>query len=62
MFFSGAFENLKKAYTHVDDIDLFAGGFLEERDTDAVLGPVFRCILQDQFYKLKFGDRYVNKT
>ena len=52
-------ERLKKTYKHVDDIDLFAGGFLEQRDTDAILGPVFRCIVNDQFYKLKFGDRYV---
>ena len=58
-FFSDDIEKLKKTYKHVDDIDLFAGGFLEKRDTDAILGPVFRCIVRDQFYKLKFGDRYV---
>ena len=52
-------ERLKKTYKHVDDIDLFAGGFLEQRDTAAILGPVFRCIVNDQFYKLKFGDRYI---
>ena len=58
-FFSDNIEKLKKTYKHVDDIDLFAGGFLEKRDTDAILGPVFRCIVSDQFAKLKFGDRYV---
>ena len=58
LLFSDNIEKLKKTYKHVDDIDLFAGGFLEKRDTDAILGPVFRCIVGDQFYKLKFGDRY----
>ena len=41
----------------MDDIDLFVGGFLEQRDTEAVLGPIFRCIVGDTFERLKFGDR-----
>ena len=58
MYFTGDIEKLRKAYSHVDDIDLFVGGFLEQRDLDAILGPVFRCIVADTFEKLKFGDRY----
>jgi peroxidase len=51
---------LKQVYDHVDDIDLFAGGFLEQRDlgTNAILGPVFRCIVADGFMGLKYGDRF----
>ncbi|CAB4069743.1 PXDN [Lepeophtheirus salmonis] len=40
------------------DIDLFVGGFSEERHKDSILGPVFKCILGDQFARLKLGDRY----
>ena len=57
-YLAGDVEKLKKAYDHVDDIDLFVGGFMEKRDIeDAILGPVFRCIVNDTFTNLKFGDR-----
>ena len=45
-------------YDHVDDVDLFVGGFLEQRDTPALLGPIFRCIVGDTFVRLKYGDRF----
>ena len=45
-------------YTHVDDIDLFVGGFLEPKVDDALVGAVFRCIIGDTFARLKYGDRY----
>ena len=50
-------ERLKSTYEHVDDIDLFVGGFLEQPDGGAILANVFRCIVGDTFQKLKFGDR-----
>ena len=31
---------------------------MEERLNDALLGPVFTCILGDQFRRLKEGDRF----
>ena len=57
------------AYDHVDDVDLFAGGFMEMEGSGCgdglsgfeqcgILGPVFRCIIGDTFSGLKFGDRY----
>ena len=48
---------LKTTYDHVDDIDLFVGGFLEPRIDDAVIGATFRCIIADVFGRLKYGDR-----
>ena len=33
--------NLKQAYTNVDDIDLFTGGLSETSLKDAILGPTF---------------------
>ena len=53
----------------MDDVDLFAGGFLENQGSGCgpglsgyeecgILGPVFRCIIGDTFSRLKFGDRY----
>lgn len=57
-YFPDNVERLKNTYEHVDDIDLFVGGFLEEPDTGAILAQVFRCIVGDTFQKLKFGDRY----
>ena len=49
---------LKENYYHVDDIDLFVGGFLERPYKGSILGPVFTCILSDTFARLKVGDRF----
>ncbi|RWS29259.1 Peroxidase-like protein [Leptotrombidium deliense] len=49
---------LRKAYKHVMDIDLYAGGLSERHAVDADVGPTFGCILGVQYYHLKFGDRF----
>lgn len=49
---------LKSLYEDVNDIDLFVGGILEIPDDDAILGPTFKCIVGDQFLRLKRGDRF----
>jgi len=49
---------LKNLYRHVDDIDLFIGGTLEERHRDSILGPTFKCIIGDTFIRLKRGDKF----
>ena len=51
-------EQLKSVYRDVDDIDLYVGGFLESSHEDSILGPVFKCIIGDQFARLKKGDRF----
>lgn len=40
---------LRQIYQHVDDVDLFVGGYLETKDPEALLGPTFKCIIGDQF-------------
>lgn len=49
---------LRQIYQHVDDVDLFVGGYLETKDPEALLGPTFKCIIGDQFARLKLGDRF----
>ena len=51
-------EQLRSIYRDVDDIDLYVGGFLEAAHEDSILGPVFKCIIGDQFVRLKKGDRF----
>ena len=49
MFLFLKIEKLSKLYSHVDDVDLFVGGFLEVPEGDSILGPTFRCIIGDTF-------------
>jgi len=51
-------ETMKRVYKSVDDIDLYLGGFLEAAHGDSILGPVFKCIIGDQFARLKKGDKF----
>jgi hypothetical protein len=43
---------------HPDDIDIFAGGISETPVEGGVIGPLFSCIVGQQFYNLKYGDRF----
>lgn len=49
---------LKELYGHPNNIDLFVGGILEDQVRDAKIGPLFRCILIEQFDRLRRGDRH----
>nr|KAG5702273.1 hypothetical protein BaRGS_030628 [Batillaria attramentaria] len=40
------------------DIDLFVGGLSELPFRDGQLGETFSCIVGEQMYRLKFGDRF----
>jgi peroxidase len=42
----------------VDDIDVYAGGMAETPMAGASVGPIFSCIIGNQFKDLKDGDRY----
>ena len=50
-------ERLKSVYQNVEDIDLFIGMAAEEPE-NALVGNTYRCLIADQFARLKKGDRY----
>ena len=52
---------LKHVYEKPEDIDMFVGAFSEgvnDPETNGVLGPTFKCIIGDMFFKFRFGDRF----
>merc|ERR1719427_2156193 len=51
-------DKLQKIYQNIEDIDIFVGGFMETNEFGSLLGPVFKCIIGDQFTRLKKGDRF----
>lgn len=48
---------LKDVYKHVDNIDVWVGGMLEDNLPGAKVGPLFRCLIVKQFKALRDGDR-----
>nr|CAD7428260.1 unnamed protein product [Timema monikensis] len=51
-------ELLSQHYLHVDDVDLFVGGRLERLIPRTLAGITFQCIMGEQFFRWKFGDRW----
>ncbi|OTF78511.1 Thyroid peroxidase-like protein, partial [Euroglyphus maynei] len=52
-------KKLKKLYGHPDNIDLYVAGIMENSDDhDGKIGPTFRCLIVDQFKRLRDGDRF----
>jgi peroxidase len=50
--------NLQSLYESHEDVDLTVGGSLESHVAGALAGPTFLCILTEQFYRTRVGDRF----
>ena len=56
-------ELLKKLYNdRTDHADLFVAGLAENLVHGAMVGPTFRCLLRNQFRRLRDGDRFFYKN
>ncbi|XP_014291722.1 peroxidase [Halyomorpha halys] len=54
-------ENVQKLsvlYQHPDDVDLVVGASVEAHIKDTLTGPTFLCIMTEQFYRTRVGDRF----
>ncbi|KAK9874568.1 hypothetical protein WA026_005401 [Henosepilachna vigintioctopunctata] len=51
-------EKLSHLYEDPDDVDLTVGGSLEAHVPGTLSGPTFLCILTEQFYRTRVGDRF----
>lgn len=50
--------NLKSIYSSHEDVEVTVGGSLESHVAGALAGPTLLCILTEQFYRTRVGDRY----
>jgi len=51
-------DKLASLYGSPDDVDLTVGGSLEAHVPGTLAGPTFLCILTEQFYRTRVGDRF----
>lgn len=50
--------SLQATYGNVDEIDAWVGGLAEDHVPGAVVGPLFRAIIANQFRCIRDGDRF----
>ena len=51
-------QKLQQLYGSVDNIDLWVGGLAEDHVQGGSMGPTFTRIIEDQFARLRDGDRF----
>jgi len=49
---------LTSVYSHVDDVDLYLAGLMEQPVQGSLLGQTFSCIVLDQMFRTMVGDRF----
>lgn len=49
---------LRELYGHPGNVDVWVGGILEDQVSGGKVGPLFRCLLLEQFKRLRDGDRF----
>ncbi|XP_046606804.1 peroxidasin [Neodiprion virginianus] len=49
---------LSELYGHPGNVDVWVGGILEDQLPGAKVGPLFKCLLLEQFKRLRDGDRF----
>lgn len=53
-------EIILKLYKHLDNIDVWLGGLVENLLPGSRTGPLFACLIGKQMKALRDGDRYTN--
>ncbi|XP_050432036.1 peroxidase-like [Adelges cooleyi] len=49
---------LASLYENVDDVDFYVGGMLEKSKPGSIFGHTFQCVIGENFFRWKFGDRF----
>ncbi|XP_043224303.1 peroxidase-like isoform X2 [Amphibalanus amphitrite] len=55
---STVIDRLRSVYDDPWDVDLFIGGVSERLAPGAQVGPTFQCLIGQQFFDLRYGDRF----
>lgn len=51
-------QDLRSVYGNPRDIDLLVGALAEKPVDSSLLGPTFTCLIREQMYRTRVGDRY----